>query len=112
GEVAARLGSQEGIVPAPAPLDLSGPLAAEPGGFERQLLEGAGGRVEGVVQGVARDVRRDAADQARPLLGADGARGPEAEVADLRLLEPVVCADVLLLDRDPPERVAGPVRHR
>src|SRR5207249_6133273 len=90
----------------------SGPLAAEPGGFERQLLEGAGGRVEGVVQGVARDVRRDAADQARPLLGADGARGPEAEVADLRLLKPVVGADAHLLEREPPERAVAPGRHR
>src|SRR3989442_1326877 len=110
-EVAERLGAQEGVVPALAALDLREALAAEPGGFERELLEGAGGRVEGVVQRVARDVRRDAADQALPLLGADGARGPEPEVADLGLLEPVVGPDADLLEREAPQRGVAEGRH-
>src|SRR5262249_41746068 len=112
GEVAERLRAQEGVVPALAPLDLEELLAAEPRDFRRDLLEGARRRVECVVQRVAREARRDAADRAGPLLEPDRRRRIETEAADLRLLDPVVAADPDLLERETPERGVPPGRDR
>src|SRR5262249_8849674 len=82
-EVPEALRAQEGVVPALVRLGLHELLAAEAGDLERQVLERAGGRVEGVVQRVARQARRHAADRARPLLDADRARRERADVVDL-----------------------------
>src|SRR5205823_1109976 len=78
-EVAERLRAEEGVVPALACFRLEEAFAAEPRDLRRDVLVGAGGRVEGVVQRVARHARRHAADRAGALLEADGARRVEAE---------------------------------
>src|SRR4029077_10371573 len=105
GEVAERLRAPEGAVPALARLGLQELIAAQPGDLEGDVLEGARGGVEGVVQGIARRARRHAADQARALLDADRARGVEAEVPDRGRLDPVVRADAHLFQWQAPERV-------
>src|SRR5262245_208885 len=70
-EVAERLGVQEGVVEALLGFRLDELFATEAGELHRQVLERAGGRVEGVIQGVAADRRRDAADEIRPLFFTD-----------------------------------------
>src|SRR6185295_829051 len=86
-EVAEPLRAEEGVIPALRGLRLEEPLAAEPRDLQRQVLEGAAGRVEGVVQRVARDARRHAADRAGPLLDADGPGRVQPEAADLGRLD-------------------------
>src|SRR5579885_3578019 len=112
GEVAERLRVQEGVVPPLAGLDLRELLPPEASGPEAERLKRARRRVEGVVQRVAREMRRDHADQVAALLGLERARGIDAEVADARPLAAVVDPGAHLLEREAPQRLGAERGHR
>src|SRR5262249_41900001 len=111
-EIAEGLRTQERVVPARPCLRLDESLAAEARDLHRQILRRPRGGVEVVVQRVAGDARRDAADQAGALGFPDVDGGVEPDVADRRPLDAVVGADPELLQRYPPQRLPAERGHR